>query len=185
MLDVLNKAVTPLSIENYTLLDNCENDSLFYGIVLRNEFDTQRVDIKKNFSPKKFYTIAKYNDGFEVLYFYGSFIKILPKYKELIQSLNSFNSIKEHSINNYEKILSLYKLSCSDSYRFFAKGIYPINSDYRESLFSKKNNFHNFFKAKKDLPFFLTIVSPVILYFSNMDNNINDFKKYLLLNTKF
>jgi len=184
MLNVLEKVNIPLDIENFSLLDNSISDSLFYGIVLRNEFDIDRVTINKKYSPCRFYTIAKHNDGFEILYFYGSFIKVIPEYKELITNLNTFSDIRNHNIISYQKILSLYGVNCENTFRYFSNGIYPIDSDYREKLFSTKNNFHKFFKAKKDLPFFLTIVSPVIIYFSNPQNNISNFKKFLAANTK-
>lgn len=184
MLNVLEKVNTPLDIENFSLLDNTVSGSFFYGIVLRNKFDIDRVTINKKYLPQSFYTIAKHEDGFEILYFYGSFITPNPEFKQLISNLNTFSTIQNHSIINYQKILSLYSIACDSTFRYFSRGIYPIDSEYREKLFPIKNNFHKFFKAKKELPFFLTIVSPVIIYFSNPENNISHFKKFLAANTK-
>lgn len=185
MLNVLSKADTPLKIENYTLLEKPPTNTLFYGIILRSELDSDKVTINKKYSPQKFYTVARYDDGYGVLYFYGSFITPQKKYNKLFSSIDSFNNIDNHTLNNYEKILSLYNLHCKDTYRFFSPGIYPIDCEYREQLFTSKNNFHDFFKAKKDLPFFITIVSPVILYFSNIEKNIFEFQKFLTTSTKF
>jgi len=185
MLNVLCKADTSLKIEDYTLLESIPANTLFYGIILRNELDSVKVTINKKYSPQKFYTVAKYKDGYDILYFYGAFIPIMPEFNKLFSSLNSFSEIDSNSVDNYKKILSLYNLHCNDTYRFFSSGIYPIDCECREQLFHSKNNFHNFFKAKKELPFFITIVSPVILYFSNIEKNISDFKKFLTINTKF
>jgi hypothetical protein len=184
MLDVLESVSKNLNIENFIALDKVQKNSLFYGIVLRNEFDTKRIEINKKFDPKQFYTIVKTDKDFGVAYFYGAFLDVEKDYANLFSNLNSFYDLpKKHSIENYKKILSIYGLSCDNTYRFLSQGVYPIDSECREKLFNKKVNFNDFFKGSKDYPFFLTIVSPIIFYFSNLENNILEFKKYLQVNT--
>lgn len=182
MLNVLEKASSPLSIDQFNVLEAFPENHLFYGIVLRSEFDLDRVSINKKFLPKKFYTIALQNEGFNIVYLYGSFIKIVNKYDNLITSIQSFSTLPVQSLFDYQKILSLYNLSCEETYRYFAKGIYPVDSVCRENLF-KGIDFNDYFKAAKNLPFFLTIVSPVIFYFGNIEDNLNKFKNFLITNT--
>lgn len=185
MVNVLESASKALSIDKFVALDKADTGSLFYGIILRSEFDIERIDINKKYLPKQFYAIAKTEKDYSIVYLYGSFLKIKNKYKDLLTNLDSFYHLpKTHTEANYKKILSIYGLSCNETYRFFSQGIYPIDSECRENIFHEKINFNDYFKGNSEYPFFLTIVSPVIFYFSNVEQNILDFKNYLQSNTR-
>ena len=78
------------------------------------------------------------------------------------------------------KILKIFNLDCDDVYLHFSKSLLPISPVFREKIFSEKINFNNYFKGNDKYPFYLTIVSPIIFYFSDVQNNILDFQKFLI-----
>ena len=185
MVNVLDSASKALTLDKFVALNEMDTSCMFYGTVLRSEFDVERIGINKKFHPQRFYAIEKNNKNYGIIYLYGSFLQPKNKYKDLTTNLDSFYHLPQtHTEANYKKILSIYGLSCNETYRYFSQGVYPIDSACRTEVFSNKINFNEYFKGNTEYPFFLTIVSPIIFYFSNAGQNILDFKNYLQSNTK-
>ena len=176
----IKEQLEPININDFDCAVNMPEDCLFYGTVIKSKFDLIKSNINKEFDPKKVYVILKVKKGFNIVYLYGSFIKVSPKFKELLSSLNLFSQIPgdKHSLKNYSKILKLYNLGCDESYLYFTNDIYPIDSSYSHLLFNKFSQ-NNFFSPNTAYPFYMTITAPYIFYFTNLKNNLINFNNFL------
>lgn len=134
-----------------------EYPCLFLGFVIRNEYDNQRLQIDKKYSPIKFF----HKD----IIFYG--IKLTANAN--IQNIT--NIIKQQELHNnstlpvYENILNQFSMSCKNTHRWFMKGIYPIDFDNL-----KKVCTDNFNEDKKIFQHMLCI-----------DEKVFDFQKFASL----
>lgn len=176
----LSEHCSPLDIKDFESFSTMPTGNLFYGLVLRNSFDLEKSAIKPQFNAQKLFTVLKIKRGFSILYLYGAFLKVKPQFNELLASLNLFSQIpsNRHNLRNYNKILKLYNLGCEESYLYFNKDMYPIDSNYSQTIFSNFTQT-NFFNPNTSYPFYLTLTAPYILYFTNLKNNLITFNNYL------
>jgi len=176
--------IKPLDIKDFEGIVDMPSNSLFYGTILKSNFDLDKCTINNKFKSKKVFAVLKVKKGFNIIYLYGSFLKVKPEYAELLNSLNLFSQIpaSKHTLKNYFKMLKVYNLSCDESYLYFNKDIYPIDSSFSNTLF---DNFSqsNFFNPNTSYPFYLTITAPYILYLTNLKNNLVTFNNFLVKNT--
>lgn len=176
----VTEQLVPLDIKEFESITEMPSDCLFYGTILKSNFDLKKASINSNFDTKKLFVVLKVKKGFSIVYLYGTFLKVKPEYRELLSNLNLFSQIptSKHTLKNYLKILKVFNLSCEDSYLYFNKDIYPIDSTSCSMLF---NNFSqsNFFNPNTAYPFYLTITAPYIFYFTNLKNNLLTLNNFL------
>ncbi len=176
----VTEQLVPLDIKDFESISEMPAGCLFYGTILKSDFDLKKASINSKFDTKKLFIILKVKKGFSIVYLYGTFIKVKPQYQDLLSNINLFSQIplSKHTLKNYLKILKVYNLGCDDSYLYFNKDIYPIDSSFSSHLF---NNFTqtNFFNPNTAYPFYLTITAPYIFYFANLKNNLLTLNNFL------
>ena len=181
----LSDLTQPLNIDDYALVTSMPPGCLFYGMLCRTKLDQEKVSINKKFKPVRLYNVLRTTNAFCVAYFYGSFFKVKNQYSELLENIENYSQLphNKHNLFSYKKILSMYNLHCDDNFSLFNRGLYPLSPGLRENIFNDKINFDDYFKGNKEFPFYLTIAAPHIIYFSNNNKNVIEFKKYLQKNT--
>lgn len=177
-------ASKPLTLDKFEPLISVPTNTLFYGTILKTDFDLTKTTISPKYNSKKFYIISQLPTGYKIFYFYGFFVKVKKEFTELINNINLFSQLppNNHILKNYIKILNLFNLSCEESYLFFNKDVYPVDTKFKNLIF-EKNIDDNCFIPNKELPFYLTLTAPYIFYFSNTKNNMVEFKNFLSNNT--
>ena len=181
----LKSLTQPLCIDDYTLITSMPTGCLFYGMPCRTKLDQIKVSINEKYNPVRLYNIQRVPNSYCVSYFYGSFFKVKPEYTELLENIENYSQLPspKHNLFAYKKILCMYNLHCDDNFLLLNRGIYPLSPGLREKIFDSKINFDDYFKGNEELPFYLTIASPHIIYFSNNSECVIDFKKFLQKNT--
>jgi len=178
----------PTNIDNYCLITKQPANSFFYGSIIKNKLDEERIYISEKFNPKKYYVVTRKNNDFSIQYLYGSFFPIEESFISLITNLNNFVIIdNKFNLSNYNNILKYYNIDCEDNFGYFCKGLLPISGKYIFNLLKDKSfDNNNFYLTKNDVPFYLSIASPHIFFLSGIDNNIADFqKKFVSKKIKF
>jgi len=184
----IEDVTVPANIDNYCLLNKQPANLFFYGSIIKNKLDEERIYISEEFSPKKYYIITKKNNDFSIQYLYGTFFDIDDAFHSLISNLNNFTTLdNKFNLSNYNNILKYYSMDCEDNFGYFCKGLLPISSKYIFNLLKDKSfDNNNYYLTKNDVPFYLSIASPHIFLFSGADANVADFqKKFISKKIKF
>lgn len=108
---------------------------LFFGTVICNEYDNQRVKLSKQYDPKSFLHAFKaiFNDEnaddlkcVSILPLRG----IILKPNDVVKSLVKLITDQEKNginLKTYQNILSQFNMTCNDTYHGFGLGAYPID----------------------------------------------------------
>lgn len=124
MIDI-NLTEEPVDVSNYTTLLKEQYPALFFGTIIKNEYDNKRVNFNKKYSPIQIIHKKKT--------FKGVVLTANPKVKELFKVLKSQEKNKL-DLKTYENLLSQYNFSCKDTYALFEKNIYPIDFNNLKSV---------------------------------------------------
>jgi hypothetical protein len=99
---------------------------IFFGFVIKNEYDNKRLCIQPKYAPKKI--IHKYKDADGVVHMlplYGCILPVSGQYKQLSTIL--IQQQADITISTYKNILEQFDLSCDDCYLHYAVGTYPVD----------------------------------------------------------
>ena len=139
----------PVIIDNYKTYELKELPKVILGFQIKNKFDEDRLQFKSGFSARRIIHFGRTIElePLEPILFYGLEINVLPEYKELIHTLDTFNSVfmKYHKvganfIEQYQNHLKQFGLSCVECYRYLKDGIFPIDLKYLPKLINNDKN---------------------------------------------
>jgi hypothetical protein len=182
------KNIVELSeLENFDIITDMPTNKFFYGALVKTKGDEVRLQINKKYNPQKISTVIRSEKSFSFVFLYGTFLDLDPNYYSLFDVISNFYYLNfdKHTLDYYNKLLSVNDLSCQSNYSYFAKGLYPV--DYTEimKIVKDKNfDYNNFFQTPDDIPFYLSIASPHIFFLNGNNNNFIDFKNELLKKNK-
>ena len=133
-----------VDVSSYEAFNN-KLPCLFLGFAIKNEYDNQRLEICDKFKPEKqLFVFEKTNltgqktsnkdCEYGILPLYGLFLDLNEKGIKLSDTLLNEDLSDNLNINNYEKILFEYKLTCNESYSYLNKRIYPVDINHLKEL---------------------------------------------------
>jgi len=128
--------------EVYPVLDKSFECGFFMGYLIKNLYDEKRLKINKKYSPQRF--IFNSNNGPYRLY------GILKNNKNKL--INSLQATPPQNIGEYSLILSANNASCLTCFLHFSPGLYPLDNDYTQNVFSEIK-LDEFNSNKNVLPF--------------------------------
>jgi len=131
----------PVTTKKYDIFDISTLPKIWLGLRMKSRFDEQRIKIKKKYNPQ-YITHFKTEGQMEPVYMYGIEIKPKPRYKSLINVLNTatFCTPRAHfndQVKCYAHIIGEFELTCTTCYRYLSDGIYPIDIQYLRDISSK------------------------------------------------
>lgn len=154
----------PVNTSSFTMF-NDERPCLFLGFAVKNEYDNQRLHISEKYKPRKqlfaFKREVEDKISYDMLPLYGLFLDLNEPGKNIARTLVAQDKQQMH-LNLYEDILNEYNFTCTDSYSYLNKGIYPFDFEHFTKLTNDK-----IVKDKKILQHMLDI-----------DDNEFDFQKF-------
>ena len=128
MIDI-NLADQEVDTSTFTEFKN-KLPSLFLGFAIKNEYDNQRLNICESYNPKRRLFLFERRDKkgeFALLPLYGLFLNLNGFGQKLASTLLEQDVSDNMSLNIYESILNEYNVSCSNSYSYLNKRIYPLD----------------------------------------------------------
>jgi hypothetical protein len=131
-----------LPLEEYPVLDEQFECGFFMGYLIKNLYDEKRFKINKKYSPQRF-TFNSNNGPYRL---YG----ILNNKKNTL--IDSLVSNPPQNIGEYSSVLSVNEASCLTCFLHFSPGLYPLDNDYVQKVFSDID-LNEFNSNKNILPF--------------------------------
>lgn len=110
------------SLTNYQVISNHDLPAFFLGFKVYNDFEDKLFKIPNTYTPIKLLHLTDRCPYF----LYGTILSSANiNYKKLIDNIceNEIN----YTLNDYNDLLSQYKLSCDTCYKHFTGGMYPID----------------------------------------------------------
>lgn len=125
----VDSAEETLKLDSFKFIPAEKYPYSIIGFQLKNFYDQQRIKLKSKYRTKDIIHPLPTPD-LAVACFRGIKILIREKYQPLVEQLRKFNTIlsNEIDVSVYKNLLDEYGLTCSDSYSFLRKGVYPIDS---------------------------------------------------------
>lgn len=125
--------------------DQVEEPLFFLGCNILSEYDENRIKIKEELNPKRFYHCQRF--------LYGISFSPSKEHLNLIEKLKETKNIDYFS---YEKIISEFSLGCKENFAYLEDGVYPLDlmhtCDYIQDL-----KYENFFEDDEEMPIYQKI----------------------------
>lgn len=137
---------------------------LFFGTIIKNEYDNRRITLNDQYKPVKFLHLNK--DTSSLFPLYGVILEPTPVIKSLQQTILQQEKNGDISLLVYENILNQFDLSCKETYGWFDAGIYPLDFNNLKQICTDSFN-----EDKR-----------ILQHILNLDDTIFDFQKFASLN---
>jgi hypothetical protein len=166
----------PVNTDNFTAFDK-KLPCLFLGFAIKNEYDNKRLKICPSYNPdRKLFVFEQtktpgYNAigsdasstySVNVMPLYGLFLELNKSGKHLAKTLLNEEVGGNIDIGRYEKIIAEFNFSCSNSYSYLQKRIYPVDINHLKELTDNSLGDDN----------------KVLQHLLEMDDNRFDFQKF-------
>lgn len=131
----------PVDVVEYTEVFPHDLPCLFLGLIIKNEYDNQRLKLNKEFNPqkrllvfKKLKDFSSTEEKYEIMPLYGLFLPLNELGTSLCKTLRDQDNIKSINKGSYELILNEFNVTCNDSFLHLNKKIYPVDLKYFKTL---------------------------------------------------
>ena len=137
---------------------------LFFGTIIKNEYDNRRIQLNSEYNPVKFLHFNK--DASNLYPFYGLLLEPTNEIKLLQNTIMQQEDNGDVSLLVYENILNQFDLSCKETYGWFDNGVYPIDfSNLKQICVDKFNDDKR-----------------ILQHILGLDETVFDFQKFASLN---
>jgi hypothetical protein len=164
-IDLVN---TPPPLADFKFLSADKYPILFFGCLIKNEYDNQRLELNKAYKPVSIiHQLNVDTDDVDIVGVALKGIKLTPN-ENLKNVINLIQHQEKLNMNLavYENILNQYNLTCTETYGFYAPGLYPIDFKNLKSVCDDNFNVDN----------------KIIQHILNLDEKVFDFQKFASLN---
>ena len=115
--------------------------TLFFGFVIKNEYDNRRFNISEKFNPsRQVFLFERPDETVSLLPLYGTYFKLNSIGRKLASVLLEQDLNRDMDLKSYQNILFEYNVTCNDYYSYLNKRIYPIDFDCLEMITDDENS---------------------------------------------
>jgi len=128
--DLLSNPVTTSSYLDVNQILGKNNSCLFYGFIVKNEYDEKRFNICNHLNPVRIkYSFNYLNENVEH-FLYGVILPGNEMFKKLSLSLElaSIDPKKYLTLESYKRIFSEYNIETNNSFLNYSIGLYPFDN---------------------------------------------------------
>jgi hypothetical protein len=111
--------------KDFATLNDSALPALFFGFIIKTEYDNQRLHIAEQYKPIKFY--HRNEKAATVAPLYGILLTPNEYIKNVLNIINEQENKDNITLPIYENILNQFNFSCKETYRLFNRGLYPID----------------------------------------------------------
>jgi len=155
-----------LDIESFSYLCDQDYPYVMLGFQLKNLYDQKRIQINKKFESHDFIHFVP-QELMMPKFFRGIKINVQKKYIPLI---NELASKVNYTLEKYKVLLEQYNLSCDSCYAYFNNGVYPIDSEFVNTI-STFQGPATCILSTEEIAHFQAISYPVIYILNNKNSS--------------
>jgi len=143
----------PVSTQRYTIYDINTLPKTVLCISVKNQYDENRLSIKSKYKPKYISHFQTVNNILQPSYYYGIELDIKDEYLSMIRKITE--SKNRSDITQYNKLLSMYNLTCNTCYGYYNDSTWPIDLCHLQQITTRdysdeiETGFSKMLKSRK------------------------------------